>query len=389
MGDVGSGVRHLDGDHDRHLDHGPTRRRAHLTARRTVVTRSRTELRRAQAARSPQRRVRAPTRVSLVSRRPGSSDPVPLQHAQVLLARDHPPTTTAAMLGSGSWVRLRRGAYLPAPPGDDRWDARRSTALARIAAVGHQLRLEHVVSHQSAALLWGLPMVDRGELVHLVQRTRPNTRGADDVVRHIHRLDAGDVVVRSGRAVTSLERTLVDCATSLRPSDALVIADAGLRRGADLERCLELLDRQVGRPGTRRARAVLEAADDGAESPGESRTRHLVLREGLPVPQTQLAISTDDGVVWADLGWREWRVVAEYDGAAKYTASGPAADAVLRERRREVVIERAGWRVVRIAAADLRQPARVVAALLRLAPPGSAALRPRRWLADPPPPRSA
>ncbi len=292
-------------------------------------------------------------------------------------------------LRSGALVAVRPGAYFE-PPQGSRWERRRALALARIAAVHAQLEVEHVLSHQSAAMLWGLPMVDDGSQVHVVQRTASHRRGAHDVVRHEHRLDGGDVVLVGGLPVTSRARTVVDCALTLAPSAGLVVVDAGLRAGGGQARMAELVASMASYRGITRARAVLEAADDGAESPGESLTRHALLRAGFPVPSTQVLVRTVDGPTWGDVSWEQWRLLVEYDGVAKYTANGGAAEAVVAERRREVVVERADWRVLRVTAADLKHPASLVADVLRRAPARTAdTLRPRPALADTVRPRRA
>ncbi|WP_372594605.1 hypothetical protein [Actinotalea sp.] len=343
----------------------------------------------------------------------------------MILRRDIPPTMAIAEIRAGRWERVRPGAYLVAEPAPaagaaraaapasgaagaaraaapasgaaraqgpkrpagpapsaaaDSWAEVHRRALARIAAVDAQLTVRHVVSHESAALLWGLPLIGDGAVVHVIQSVAPH-RGRGDVRRHRQHLGEDEVVELDGRRVTSLARTIADCACSLPARDGLVLADSALRLGLDRERCDEMLRRRVGQRGVRRAIEVLSLADDGAESPGESRLRHVLLRAGLPAPQTQVLVETDDGPAWGDLGWPEWRVLAEYDGVAKYTAESTAAAAVLRERRREVAIERQGWRVLRASAADLRRPGPLVAALLRSAPPAARVrLRPRPWL---------
>ena len=237
-----------------------------------------------------------------------------------------------------------------------------------------------MLSHQSAALLWGLPLIGDGSTVHVVQAV-PSGRCSPDTRRHRHLLLDSEIVEVDGRRLTSLARTVADCASMLPPQDGLVLADAALRRGLVREECMELLRARVGHRGVRRATTVVELADDGAESPGESRLRHMVLRAGLPVPRTQVLVETREGPAWGDVGWPQWRLIAEYDGVAKYTAGSTAAEAVLKERRREIAIERAGWRVVRATAADLRRPEALLAEILQRAPAGARqALQPRRWL---------
>ncbi len=299
----------------------------------------------------------------------------------MLLRREVPPAMAIAEIRAGRWERIRPGAYLEVGTLADPYADRHRRALARIAAVDAQLSSRHTLSHESAALLWGLPLIGPGSVVHLIQSV-PAHRGPADVRRHRHHLDDAEVVELDGRRVTSLARTLADCASSLPAQDGLVLADAALRRGLDREVCAALLRARVGHRGVRRAMAVLELADDGAESPGESRLRHVALRAGLPEPQTQVLVETGDGAVWGDVGWPEWRLIAEYDGVAKYTAQSTAAAAVLKERRREVAIEREGWHVVRAPAADLRRPGPLLTALTRWAPAAARdRLRPRSWLA--------
>lgn len=286
----------------------------------------------------------------------------------------------SAAVRSGDLTRLRRGVYARPSEERDRFEARLEHDLALICAVGEQLGGSHVISHASAALLWGLPST-RHDAVHVTQLRGPH-HSSPDVRRHRAWMPAEDVVELGGRAVTSLARTVVDCATTLGAPDGLVVADAGLRAGLDREDLLARLNAMAGRRGVRRARAVIAAADPGAESAGESLLRHLVLRAGLPVPQTQVPVETPEGTFWADIGWEELRLLGEYDGAAKYTARSTAADAVARERRREVLIERERWGVARATSADLRRPRQYLAALAAAAPSGRLPpLEPRRWLA--------
>ena len=164
--------------------------------------------------------------------------------------------------------------------------------------------------------------------------------------------------------MTDLELTMVDCARSLPPLAGLVVADAALRAGADRERAFSLLDGSTGRNGVSRARAVIELADDGAESPGETATRFVVLREGLPRPETQVRVETRLGTFWADAGWDEWLVLLEYDGRAKYRST----DDLIREKRRQDALLETGRRMVRVTREDIARPMPLVAGIRRLLP---------------------
>ena len=77
-----------------------------------------------------------------------------------------------------------------------------------------------------------------------------------------------------------------------------------------------------------------------------------------------------------------WRVALEYDGRGKY--AGGAPDALVREKRRQDAITEAGWRLVRVTWADLRDPGGLVRRVLRAVPAGAVgALQPRRLLGQP------
>jgi len=155
------------------------------------------------------------------------------------------------------------------------------------------------VSHAPAALLWGLPLLRTPERTHVIVRTRPAGR-TSDVVRHRTDLPETHRTTHRGFAPTTLERTVVDCATTLR------------------------------------ARAVLALADDGAEPPGESSARFVLLRAGLPEPETQVPVLTHLGTFWADLGWPAWRLLAEYDGrtqAPSCPLRAAETDVLTRDRR--------------------------------------------------------
>ncbi|QGQ20543.1 hypothetical protein GC089_16805 [Cellulomonas sp. JZ18] len=302
-------------------------------------------------------------------RRPGPPsalqlDPTPLP--TVHLHGHHPPEDVRRLLATGTWTRVRRGASVDAP-GPGRHDRR--TALARVVAVHRQSSHPPLLVRESAALVWGLPLAAVPRVTHVAQASHPSDRSAADVVRHVVHVPAEHRTVHRGLHVTTLERTVVDCAATLDPYGGLVVADAALHAGADPDRIGAMLEAARGRRGVRRARAVVAAADGGAESPGETWTRWTLLRFGLPTPETQVAVVTPAGRYWGDLGYPGRRVLVEYDGAEKYgTDAAAAVDALRQERRRQLAVEEAGWRVVRATAADRRDPARLVTRVQSLLP---------------------
>lgn len=295
-------------------------------------------------------------------------------------ARDYPPGIAQDRVRSGTWVRIRRGVYLAVPtPGHGLRP--RDLQIAHVFAAVAQSRVPVVVSHMSAALLWGLPTLPGARRTHLVQPSRPSATHGGDVVRRTTVLSDSHVVRHLGVAVTTLERTVVDCSLVLPPEHSLVLADAALHLGADRHRCLEILACLGRRNGSRKALEVISLADGGAESPGESRARFQLLRAGLPEPETQVRTPTPSGVYWSDLGLVEWHLLIEYDGEQKYTVNGTAAQAVLKERRRDHALESVGQRILHIDKGDLRSAGVFLSQVYRHLPRAVvAALRPRRWL---------
>lgn len=313
-------------------------------------------------------------------RRPGPPSPAqcddrafPALHLTHGLSASH----VAARVRRGEWVRVRRGVCMDA--GADAADPHRM-ALARTLGAHACLGGTHVLSHTSAALVAGLPLLTPPTRAHVTQPWRPRSAIADDVVRHVRPLPPGHVTTLRGIPATSLARTLADCATALPALDGLVLMDAGLHLGVPRSEVEAIVQDLVGRRGVVRARAVLGFADDGAESSGETWTRWVLLRAGLPAPETQLEVETRLGPRWSDLGWREWRLLLEYDGRQKYGDGGAVAEALLAERRRQEALEEEGWRVVRVVKEDLRSPHALVARVLRLVP-GPVRLEPRDLLA--------
>lgn len=298
-----------------------------------------------------------------VARRPGSLPPIPPRPGPALhLARDHDHNRIAARLRRDEWERLCRGAYLSAAAGL----TSTQRALATLGAVDERLRTPHWFSHESAALVWGLPVWRTPTTTHVRQPGRPGSRRDRSIRRHGGEVDLAHVTVVGGLPVTDLELTMVDCARSSSALAGLVVADAALRAGADRAVALGMLDEMRGRSGVARARAVVGLADEGAESPGETATRFALLRDGLPRPQTQVPVVTRLGVLWTDVGWEEWKLLLEYDGRVKYRS----VDDLVAEKRRHDAIVEAGCRLLRVTKEDLSRRAQLTSRVRALLPPG-------------------
>ncbi|MGN7703417.1 hypothetical protein [Cellulosimicrobium sp. 22601] len=289
--------------------------------------------------------------------------------------RPVPPTATrfseerrtelARRTRDGTLDRVRRGVYLPPVPADaSPAQLRRELVLRRVSAVAERLSSAYWFSHTSAALLHGCWTWRLADVVHVTQLRPPKAAQTREPAlrRHWTPLPVRDRTLVAGLPVTTLERTVVDCARSLPGAQALVVADSALRAGADPAVLGALLAEAAGRRGVRRARAVVGLADARSESPGESVVRWVVHDAGLPAPVPGLEVPTWRGSLWVDLGWPEHRVAVEFDGAVKYSGGGfgdPRSRLQQEKARHDALVE-AGWVVLRVVWADLGDPATIV-----------------------------
>ncbi|NEN05251.1 hypothetical protein G3T36_05135 [Diaminobutyricibacter tongyongensis] len=239
--------------------------------------------------------------------------------------RDGPQLSKRA--ARGELVRLRRGAYIPTPFWQQATDDARYGAV--LVAVRETRRREIVFSHQSAALLWGIPIIGRWPAqTHLVAFGDRPAHSGNGIVWHHDRIDADDVVQLDDFLVTSIERTLLDLAKSSPFESAVATLDHGTKAtirlpnghpaaGVPAELLLERLKSEGPRRGCRRARLAMEFSDDRSGSPGESLSRAVIHRLGFPPPELQTRVPHADGADYPDFEWDE--LFGEFDGYAKYT----------------------------------------------------------------------
>lgn len=263
-------------------------------------------------------------------------------------------------------IQVCRGAFTEPLADAPEWATAEHVAAACVAAVARRLRNGAVFSHESAALVHGLWLLHAPDVVHVTQRSKPR-RQSTALRRHTGELVPSDVTEVNGLSVTTVERTIVDCAKTMHPKEALVVADSGMRlllaprrnqRASTTERVDTLRERLLGLVesgpihGRRQARAVLTHADPYAESPYETVVRWIAVSRGLPRPILQARFEVHGRVYYTDMCWIfeltvdgqrfRLRLLGEYDGELKYlgdadSALTPAATSrrMIDEKRRE------------------------------------------------------
>ena len=220
-----------------------------------------------------------------------------------------------------------------------------------------------VLSHTTAALAWGFPVMltDFGPVnVTGIGPAEP-PQGDDDFRLHGSSLGGRDTCTVGGLPVTSGLRTSVDCGRVLSLRPAVAVADAAAHAGLlPPPEVRRVLSEMRGWKGIGRARRALELVDPDTESPGETWTR-LTLRDIGCRVRSQFPVTVADGTTYrADFLIEGTWVIVEFDGRTKYGMSGNSVETDLwLEKRRHDAITMAGYEIVRLTWEDLSDPAMV------------------------------
>jgi len=170
-----------------------------------------------------------------------------------------------------------------------------------------------LVSHRSAAALWGLLPPADGRVDVTVDKGARRT-GRAGVRLHRARLHPDDRSLRDAIPLTSPARTLLDLADVARPSTVRRAFEGAERlRIFDLRALKALLRRSRGRRGLR---VLGELLAEGSDSPPTVRSqlerdfRDLIRSAGLPMPIANAVVAG----IEVDALWPGQRLVVELDG---------------------------------------------------------------------------
>jgi very-short-patch-repair endonuclease len=291
-----------------------------------------------------------------------------VDEAIVALARhQHGAVSTRQLLDAGvgphaidarvarGWLRrLHRGVYAVGA-----LESELTAPAGAILATGGRA----VLSHRTAATVWGIVPArpeDPVEITLLDARSK----GRRGVLVHTGRLATKDIRTRHGMQLTSPTRTLRDLAQTAPDELDEALNEAQIRRlvtAKDLQRLLTLP--QCG------VRALRKAIDDSpglTRSEAELKLLALVRSAGLPMPRANAKVAGHE----VDLHWPDHNLVVEFDSWTYHSTRA----AFERDRRRDVDLQLAGQRVLRVTDRHLtREPLALVARFAAaLATPGQA-----------------
>lgn len=271
---------------------------------------------------------------------------------------------------SGEWRHLRRGTYALAETYDPLDDTGRHVVVAR--AVVAKLGPERVaLTHQSASCVyrhdqWGWDM----SMVNVTRLDRGAARQEAGITHHVGLVNERDLVDHGGFLVVREDRAVVEACTQMSVEAGLCIVDSALRHERiSREMLVAYGDLFCDWPGSRRARLAVWLGDGRAASVGESRSRYVFWRFGVPAPDLQFEVRNDSGLLLGttDFGWELYCHVGEFDGRRKYARDlKPGEDAgqvVFREKRREDAIRGESLGMSRLVWSELERSCRRLTAL--------------------------
>jgi predicted transcriptional regulator of viral defense system len=232
---------------------------------------------------------------------------------------------------------LHRGVYAVghrAVTGDGRW-------MAAVLAAG----VDAVLSHRSAAALWGI----RNSRSAKIDVTAPRERRRPGVTVWRANLPSDEVTVHDGIPVTTPARTLLDLAA--------LVDEHRLARAAERAEALrltsptslaDLVDRYPRRKGTPNLKRLIEEHRIvPTTTANDLERRFLTFLDANALPRPLVNETLDPFT--PDFRWTDERLIVELDG---FETHGTRA-AFERDRARDRQLTAEGWRVARITRRQL------------------------------------
>jgi predicted transcriptional regulator of viral defense system len=253
---------------------------------------------------------------------------------------------------SGRLHRIHQGVYslTPSPMTE------RGKFMAAVLACGP----DAVLSHRSAAYLWGL--IDSWD--EPIDVTAPNRRGRSPDGVAAHRdgsLQPIDKTTIHDIPCTSVARTILNFAAVAQEWEVRkAVAQGEVLRIIDMPKLRALLKRSRRRRGVARLRLILDTIH-----PQTKRTRselerlflEMCAKRAVPEPEVNVWLSAPNGKRYqADFLWRDRKLIVEADSRRFHDTDS----SFVSDRKRQQQLELAGWRLSRCTWEEVeREPRRL------------------------------
>ncbi|MDN5822467.1 MAG: endonuclease domain-containing protein [Brachybacterium sp.] len=244
---------------------------------------------------------------------------------------------------------------------------------------GHEV--EHMPAHWTERVESGLPLHRNGpshgpprasERLELpprlhcrVEPGRQHTGGPHVVV---HRTSARPSFTYGGLELSHPYVTLLELAGILEHDDLVIAIDSLIARqsriaGAALDGIAAAAESYSGLWGAVALRRALVDARARTDSPGETRTRLLLVRAGFPEPSINLPVPDPHSgqTRYLDMAYPELKIAVEYDGDYHRRSKKQWRE----DQARKDSLASAGWNIRTLTGQDIKSPARLLSALRR------------------------
>jgi hypothetical protein len=282
------------------------------------------------------------------------------------LATGLSPKQFRALEAAGAVVRIRHGAYATSQSVERATEPSDKYALLAVAAVV-SLSSDHVISHESAAIIHHLDLLNEPGVITLTREPGPgvkNQKRTGVAVRTAPVPDGHATMIGRAR-VTTPTRTVADLARVLPFMDAVTVVDSALHKHKTTKQKMRDLLAGTRWPGKNAAERVIDFSDGLAESVLESCARVIFHQAGLPAPRLQAEFLDHAtlSIARVDFYWPEYKTAAESDGLMKYETP----DVMRRQFNRDRMLRDLGCKVVHFTWRELFDTPAVVIARIRKA----------------------
>jgi len=222
-------------------------------------------------------------------------------------------------------------------------------------------------------VIWDVGLLDATAAVEVTLPAGSRAGSVAEVRVTRRALSAEERTTRRGIPVTTALRTALDLGRIQPLDDAVIALDRFFATGLVFPEQVREAAAAVAGRDCRRIRRAASLSDGLAESPQETRLRLLLHRSPLPDPVAQFIVRDARGhrAARVDFAWPEHCLALEYDGLWH----GEPAQ-FRRDRARLNRLTEAGWRVIFVTAAELRNPEALLRRIAQaLAAPSSASNR--------------
>lgn len=244
------------------------------------------------------------------------------------------------------WIRVQAGVYQT----DHRPQVWTDRLMAAVLAAGP----DAFASHRAAHILWQLDGISSAP----VEITVPHDHGPVPVGTIVHRTRRSiEGTALDDVPVTSVERTLLDCASVLPPLIVAKAVESALRKRLTSVEALYRFLRELGGrgvKGTRRLRWVLDdrVSDTPTGSGSETEALLHLRREGIAEPALQNRfIARDGSPIVPDFYWPQLNKAIEIDGVDAHDS----ADRLDHDLRRQNKLMDLGVELRRFSARFVRR----------------------------------